>query len=224
MGWWVWFILLLNSRHADAKLTDWGRNVHKVFSQYVPSTFFDPLRLRSKKVGRLFTSQCDGLAESGITCREGGFFVVFFFVFSGKNTKSPEESGQTVFGLVSTRKQRLIEWWQEIHITLFLIQKRTGGNYIPRTVNQKQEELFKSWKFLSKETHEDSKDALVPFLHQPTAAFNPFISSPAHTCPFVRLHPFPGQRHLWWHHDTAPSPHFQLRALWLLMGVKPNPP
>ncbi len=58
--------------------------------------------------------------------------------------------------------------------------------------------------FMSKATHEYAKNALMLFLHQPTTAFNPFILSPTHTCPFVCLHPFAVQQHLWWHHDTVP--------------------
>lgn len=84
----------------------------------------------------------------------------------------------------------------EIHTSLFLGQ---------RTSNPTQEQvgLFIRYIFRQKQHTRGTKNALLPFLHWPTTAFNPLILSPTHTCPFVCLHPYAVQRHLWWHHDTV---------------------
>lgn len=79
----------------------------------------------------------------------------------------------------------------EIHVTLFLIQKRTRGNYIPRTVYQKQEELFKKWSFCQKK-HTQGLKRCPCALPAPThRSVQPFHFIPSSHLSFCSPSPLP---------------------------------
>ena len=114
----------------------------------------------------------------------------------------------------------------EIHISVFLIVKGSEDIKSQPTCNRNKSDYSKGAYFDKNNTqgHKGCPHALPLPAHHSVQPLSFHPPPPTHTCPFVCSHPSAVRRHLWWHQDTVLLPYFQLRALWLLESVKPNPP